>query len=330
VTLKNKQILVTGGAGFLGSHVVDLLERQGCRAAEVPPPGTALDGEVNVWVPRSADYDLASEESVHALYRQVEPDVVIHLAAMCGGIGINRKMPGTFYYKNLVMGAFLMEHARLNDIEKFVAIGTICAYPKHCPVPFHEADIWDGYPEETNAPYGIAKKVMLVQGQAYRQEFDLNSIYLLPVNLYGPRDNFDPGSSHVIPALIRKCVEARDSGAPAIEVWGTGRATREFLYVKDAARAVLLAAERYNGADPVNIGAGFEISIRNLVELIVELTGYEGEVRWNASYPDGQPRRMLDCSRAKAEFGFEAETAFREGLAETIKWYERQHVSSRV
>lgn len=330
MALLNKRVLVTGGAGFLGSHVVDHLVGQGCRAAEVPPPGEPLDAAVNVWVPRSSHFDLTTEEGVHALYRQVEPDVVIHLAAICGGIGINRRMPGTFYYKNLLMGALLMEHARLNDVEKFVAIGTICAYPKHAPVPFREADLWDGYPEETNAPYGIAKKAMLVQAQAYRQEFNLNAIYLLPVNLYGPRDNFDPESSHVIPALIRKCVEARNAGEPAIEVWGTGSATREFLYIEDAARAIVLATERYDGMDPINIGAGFEISIRHLVDLIVELTGYEGEVRWNASYPDGQPRRMLDCSRAKAEFGFEAQTAFRQGLAETIKWYERQHVLSPV
>jgi len=328
--LRDKRVLVTGGAGFLGSHVVDQLVGQGCRAAEVPPPGEALHPGFNVWVPRSAHFDLTNEESVHSLYGQVEPEVVIHLAAICGGIGINRRMPGTFYYKNLLMGALLMEHARLNDVEKFVAVGTICAYPKHAPVPFREADLWDGYPEETNAPYGIAKKAMLVQAQAYRQEFNLNAIYLLPVNLYGPRDNFNPDSSHVIPALIQKCVEARDAGDPSIEVWGTGRATREFLYVEDAARGIVLAAERYDGTEPVNIGAGFEISIRHLVELIVELTGYEGEVRWNASYPDGQPRRMLDCSKAKAEFGFKARTAFRAGLSETIKWYERQHVLSVV
>jgi GDP-L-fucose synthase len=324
--LREKVILVTGGGGFLGSHVADCLAGQGCKVSVVPRDKT-LPGGAQAWIPQSKDYDLTKENKVAALYDLVKPQVVIHLAAICGGIGINREKPGTFYYKNLMMGALLMEYARIHRVEKFVAVGTICAYPKHASVPFREDDLWDGYPEETNAPYGIAKKVMLVQAQAYRREFGLNAIYLLPVNLYGPRDNFDPRSSHVIPALIRKCVEARNAGAPEIEIWGTGRATREFLYVEDAARAIVLATERYDGERPVNIGAGFEISIRDLVELIVKSTNFRGDVRWNSAYPDGQPRRMLDCSRAKAEFGFEASTNFRDGLSRAIEWYERQDSS---
>jgi GDP-L-fucose synthase len=322
VNLRDKTIVITGGGGFLGSHLADLLAGEGCRVADAPRERRPV-GDVNVWIPRSKSFDLTVEGDVRALYEATRPDVVIHLAAICGGIGINREKPGTFYYKNLMMGALLMEYARIHRVEKFVAVGTICAYPKHTPVPFREEQLWSGYPEETNAPYGIAKKVMLVQAQAYRQEFGLNAIYLLPVNLYGPRDNFDPRSSHVIPALIRKCVEARDSGAPEIEIWGTGQATREFLYVEDAARAIALATERYDGADPVNIGSGSEIAIHDLVRLIVELTGYTGAVRWNSSYPDGQPRRMLECSRAKAAFRFEAKTDFLQGLSRTIHWYER-------
>jgi GDP-L-fucose synthase len=323
MNLRAKTVIITGGGGFLGSHLVDVLERQGNRAQELLRGGDISQG-INIWVPRSKDFDFTRERDVIALFEQIRPDVVIHLAAVCGGIGINREKPGTFYYKNLMMGALLMEHARVCGVQKFVAIGSICAYPKHATVPFQEADLWSGYPEETNAPYGIAKKAMLVQAQAYRREFGMNAIYLLPVNLYGPRDNFDLSTSHVIPALIRKCVEAKFNGLPAIEVWGTGMATREFLFVEDAARAIALAAERYDGPEPVNIGAGFEIAIKDLVSLIAELTGFEGEVRWNAAYPDGQPRRMLDCTRAKVGFGFIAETSFREGLLRTIHWFERQ------
>ncbi|GAC1449298.1 MAG: GDP-L-fucose synthase [Isosphaeraceae bacterium] len=323
--LSRKKILVTGGAGFLGSHVVEALERLGGQAGLVSRDGKVPAG-ANVVIPRSTQFDLSREDQVRDLYETVRPEVVIHLAAVCGGIGINRLKPGTFYYKNLMMGALTIEYARIHGVEKFVAISTICAYPKLTPVPFAEDDLWNGYPEETNAPYGIAKKVMQVQGDAYRQEFGLNSIYLLPVNLYGPRDNFDPVSSHVIPALIRKCVEAKKAGVAEFEVWGTGRATREFLFVEDAAQAIVMATEQYEGLRPVNLGAGFEISIKDLVQLIVELVGYRGEVRWNTSYPDGQPRRMLDCSRAKAEFGFEARTTFRDGLKKTIDWYERQEV----
>jgi len=327
MNLGEKTVLITGGGGFLGSYVTENLGAQGCRVAEVPRNGPAR-GDVNVWVPRSKNFDLSQEGDVRALFERIRPDVVIHLAAVCGGIGANRKKPGTFYYKNLMMGALAIEYARIHRVEKFVSISTICAYPKMTRVPFREDELWDGYPEETNAPYGIAKKVMQVQGDAYRQEFGLNSIYLLPVNLYGPRDNFDPSSSHVIPALIRKCLEAREAGAPEIEVWGTGAATREFLFVEDAARAIVLATERYDDARPVNIGAGFEISIKDLVALIVELTGYQGEVRWNPSFPDGQPRRMLECSRAREGFGFEARTSFRDGLRRTIDWYERQRLTT--
>jgi GDP-L-fucose synthase len=322
MNLREKTVMITGGRGFLGSHLVNELTRQGSRVAEVPRRGDIPQG-INIWVPRSKEFDLTRERDVISLFERIRPDVVIHLAAVCGGIGINREKPGTFYYRNLMMGALMMEHARTCGVQKFVAIGTICAYPKHATVPFREEDLWSGYPEETNAPYGIGKKVMLVQAQAYRQEFGLNAIYLLPVNLYGPGDNFDPSSSHVIPALIRKCLEAKRSGSPMIEVWGTGTATREFLFVEDAARAIALATEHYDEPEPVNIGAGFEIAIKDLVNLIVELTGYEGGVRWNSAYPDGQPRRMLDCTRARLGFGFVAETGFREGLLRTIHWYEQ-------
>ena len=306
--LKTKRIVVTGGAGFLGGFVVAALKARGC---------------ADVFVPLQAEYDLVEPANVKRLYDDFRPDLVIHLAAVVGGIGANRAHPGEFYYKNMAMGLFLLEEARRRRIEKFFALGTICAYPKFTPVPFREEDLWNGYPEETNAPYGLAKKMMLVQSQAYRQEYGFNSIFLLPVNLYGPRDNFNPASSHVIPALIRKCVEARDAGAPEIVVWGTGNASREFLYVADCAEAIVLAAERYDGAEPVNVGAGFEIKIKELVPLIADLTGFRGKIVWDATKPDGQPRRMLDTSRAEREFGFKATTGFAAGLRETVAWYEQ-------
>jgi len=263
-------------------------------------------------------------EDVKRMYDDLKPDIVIHLAARVGGIGYNRENPAVLFYDNLMMGAQLIHEGYIRKIEKFVAVGTICAYPKFTPVPFREEDLWNGYPEETNAPYGLAKKMMLVQSQAYRSQYGFNSIFLLPVNLYGPGDNFDPRSSHVIPALIKKCVDAVSEGKEEIVVWGTGRATREFLYVEDAAEAIVLATERYDGSEPVNCGAGFEISIRNLVDLVVELSGYRGRILWDESQPDGQPRRMLDTSRALAAFGFKAQTDFRTGLKETIEWYRRQ------
>ena len=302
-----KRICVTGGLGFLGSHLIDRLKARGCQ---------------NVFIADRDKYDLTKEAEIIRMYEEINPDIVIHLAAVVGGIGANREHPGSFYYLNMVMGAMLIEQARLHNIEKFVALGTICAYPKFTPVPFKETDLWLGYPEETNAPYGLAKKMMMVQLQAYRQEYDFHGIYLLPVNLYGPRDNFDDRSSHVIPALIKKCVEAKEAGRDSIEVWGTGKATREFFYVEDAAEAIALAAERYDGTDPVNLGAGFEISIKDLVELIAKLTGFEGKIVWDSSKPDGQPRRCLDTSRAKEYFGFEAHTNFEEGLKKTIDWYK--------
>lgn len=302
-----KRICVTGGLGFLGSHLIDRLKARGCQ---------------NVFIADRDKYDLTKEAEIIRMYEEIKPDIVIHLAAVVGGIGANREHPGSFYYLNMVMGAMLIEQARLHKIEKFVALGTICAYPKFTPVPFKETDLWLGYPEETNAPYGLAKKMMMVQLQAYRQEYDFHGIYLLPVNLYGPRDNFDDRSSHVIPALIKKCVEAKEAGRDSIEVWGTGKATREFFYVEDAAEAIALAAERYDGTEPVNLGAGFEISIKDLVELIAKLTGFEGKIVWDSSKPDGQPRRCLDTSRAKEYFGFEAHTNFEEGLKKTIDWYK--------
>lgn len=302
-----KRICVTGGLGFLGSHLIDRLKARGCK---------------NVFIADRDKYDLTKEAEIVRMYEEIKPDIVIHLAAVVGGIGANREHPGSFYYLNMVMGAMLIEQARLHKIEKFVALGTICAYPKFTPVPFKETDLWLGYPEETNAPYGLAKKMMMVQLQAYRQEYDFHGIYLLPVNLYGPRDNFDDRSSHVIPALIKKCVEAKEAGADSIEVWGTGKATREFFYVEDAAEAIALAAERYDGTEPVNLGAGFEISIKDLVELIAKLTGFEGKIVWDSSKPDGQPRRCLDTSRAKEYFGFQAHTNFEEGLKKTIEWYK--------
>lgn len=276
-----------------------------------------------MFAPRSADYDLTGMEAVKRLYRDSRPDIVIHLAAVVGGIGANRENPGRFFYENLMMGAQLMEQARLSGIEKFTAVGTICAYPKFTPVPFKESDLWNGYPEETNAPYGLAKKMMLVQAQAYRAQYGLNAIYLLPVNLYGPGDNFDPDSSHVIPALIKKCFDAMDAGNKEITVWGDGKATREFLYVEDCAEAIVAATAKYDKPEPVNIGAGFEITIKDLAGLIVRLTGFNGSIKWDASRPNGQPRRCLDTSRAMKEFGFKAETGFEEGLKKSIDWYRR-------
>jgi GDP-L-fucose synthase len=304
--------MVTGGAGFLGTAVVR-------RLAEV--------GVADVFVPRSSGYDLRTVDGVGRALADGRPDVVIHLAAVVGGIGANRENPGRFFYENAVMGIELMERARLTGVDKFVQIGTVCSYPKFTPVPFHEDDLWDGYPEETNAPYGLAKKMLLVQGQAYRAQYGFDVIHLIPVNLYGPGDNFDPASSHVIPALIKKAIDARDSGDDHIEVWGTGSASREFLYVDDAANGIVLAAERYDGEEPVNLGVGQEITIRALVELIVRLTGFTGEVRWDPTKPDGQPRRALDTSRARDRFGFVAATSFDEGLRRTIDWYESSRAS---
>jgi len=307
-----KRILVTGGAGFLGSFVVAKLKERGCK---------------HIFVPRSKDYDLVQMEAVKRVYQDAKPDIVIHLAAKVGGIGANRANPGKFFYDNLMMGVQMIEVGRQVGIEKFVAIGTICAYPKFTPVPFKEENLWDGYPEETNAPYGLAKKMLLVQAQAYRQQYGFNAIYLLPVNLYGPGDNFDPESSHVIPALIKKCVDAIEEGKDEIVVWGTGRPTREFLYVEDAAEGILLATERYNKSEPVNLGSGFEISIKDLVELIAKLTGFNGKITWDTSKPDGQPRRMLDTNKAEREFGFRAKTSLEDGLKKTIEWYLKDQIN---
>ncbi|OHB98719.1 MAG: GDP-fucose synthetase [Planctomycetes bacterium RIFCSPLOWO2_12_38_17] len=316
----NKRITVTGGSGFLGSCVVEKLKERGCK---------------DIFVPRSKDYELVEYEACKRLYKDAKPDIVIHLAARVGGIGANRLNPGKFFYDNLMMGVQMMEIGRQVGIEKFVAVGTICAYPKFTPVPFKEEDLWNGYPEETNAPYGLAKKILLVQAQAYKQQYGFNAIYLLPVNLYGPRDNFDLESSHVIPAIIRKCVEARRSQVEvkakvetanpqpeySLTVWGTGSPTREFLYVEDAAEGIVLATEKYNKPDPVNLGSGFEISIKDLVGLIARLTGFGGKIIWDVSKPDGQPRRKLDTSKAEKEFGFKAKTPFEEGLQKAIDWY---------
>jgi len=305
--LKKRRVMVTGGSGFLGTHVVQKLHGRGVQ---------------DVFVPRKRDYDLVDRSACRQAIQDARPDVIIHLAAKVGGIGANMEQPGSFFFDNLMMGIQLMEEARLGGVEKFVAVGTICAYPKLTPIPFLEDDIWDGYPEETNAPYGLAKKMLLVQAQAYRQEYGFNAVYPLPVNLYGPGDNFDPRSSHVIPALIKKCVDARDSGAPSIPVWGDGTASREFLYVDDAAEGLILMTERYDGSDPVNLGSGQEITIRDLIYLIAELTGYHGRIEFDRSKPNGQPRRCLDVSRAEREFGFRAKTDFRTGLRECIAWYE--------
>lgn len=301
-----RRVVVTGGAGFLGSYVVEKLQARGCE---------------QIIVPRSAEYDLVCGDDVRRLLDVTKPDLVIHLAAVVGGIGANRQNPGRYFYDNLMMGVQLIEESRLRGVKKFVATGTICAYPKFTPVPFKEDDLWNGYPEETNAPYGIAKKAMLVQSQAYREQYGFNSIFLLPVNLYGPRDNFDLESSHVIPALIRKCVEAVSRGEKQIECWGTGQVTREFLHAEDCAEGILLAAEKYNKSEPVNLGAGFEISIKELAEKIADLVGFKGELIWNSSQPDGQPRRCLDVTRAEKEFGFRAQINFDGGLKQTIDWY---------
>ena len=303
---EDRRVVVTGGAGFLGGYVTEGLRKRGCK---------------DILVPQIEDYDLVKLEDINRMYEEMKPDIVIHLAAAVGGIGANREHPGEFFYKNLMMGVQLIEQGRIHEIEKFVAIGTVCAYPKFTPVPFKEDAIWDGYPEETNAPYGLAKKMLLVQSQSYRSQYGFNSIFLLPVNLYGPGDNFEPASSHVIPALIKKCVDAIESGAGHIECWGTGNVSREFIYAADAAEGILLATEHYNISEPVNIGAGFEITIKQLVEKIVELTGFVGEIRWDGTKPDGQPRRCLDTRRARELFGFEAQTKFDEGLKATIDWY---------
>lgn len=310
----SRRVMVTGGHGFLGSAVVARL-----RAA----------GAAEVFVPRSRDYDLRTRDGIDRALADGRPDLIIHLAAVVGGIGANRENPGRFFYENAIMGIELMEQARLAGVAKFVGVGTVCSYPKFTPVPFHEDDLWAGYPEETNAPYGLAKKMLLVQGQAYRDQYGFDAIHLLPVNLYGPGDNFDEASSHVIPALIKKCVDARDRGEDFIEVWGTGSASREFLFVDDAAEGIALAAELYDDPDPVNLGVGREITIRELVALTARLAGFSGEVRWDASKPDGQPRRALDTSRARDRFGFVAGTSFEEGLRRTIEWYSAKRASQR-
>lgn len=306
--LASRRVMVTGGAGFLGTQVVERLRQAGCR---------------EIFVPRSAQYNLVEREAARRALKDARPDVIIHLAAVVGGIGANRANPGRYFYENLMMGVQLMEEARLAGVEKMTAVGTICSYPKFTPIPFREEDIWAGYPEETNAPYGLAKKMLLVQAQAYREQYGFNAIHLVPVNLYGPNDNFDPASSHVIPALIRKCLEARDRGDESITVWGDGTASREFLYVDDAAEGIVLATERYDDTDPVNLGSGREILIRDLVTLIAELTGFRGRIDFDPSMPNGQPRRCLDTSRAEQGFGFRSRTDFRTGLRETIAWYER-------
>lgn len=305
--LSEKRVLVTGGNGFLGSFVVERLRARGVK---------------QLWAPRSKELDLRDSAAIRTGLASFKPDVVVHLAAVVGGIGANRRHPGLYFYENAIMGIQLLEACRAQGVAKTVILGTICAYPKFTPVPFREDDIWTGYPEETNAPYGLAKKMLLVQAQSYRQEYGSNMIYLLPVNLYGPRDNFNPESSHVIPALIKKAIEARDSGAPFMECWGTGSATREFLYAPDCAEGIVAATESYDGSEPVNLGSGMEISIRDLVGIVCREVGYTGEVRWDDSKPDGQPRRCLDVNRARELFGFTARTPFAEGLRATIRWYE--------
>jgi GDP-L-fucose synthase len=306
--LLGKKICVTGGAGFLGSFLLQTLERRGCR---------------EIFVPRIEDYDLTTTLGVERLFADARPEVLFHLAAVVGGIGANRSNPGRFFYDNAIMGIQLIEYARRSQVEKTIVVGTTCSYPKFTPVPFREEALWDGYPEETNAPYGIAKKALLVQCQAYRQQYGMNAIYLLPVNLYGPRDNFDLETSHVIPALIRKCLEAKHAGSKDIVCWGDGSATRAFLYAADAAEGLVLAAERYDGADPVNLGTEEEVSIRDLAETIARLCGYDGGIVWDTSQPNGQPRRCLDISRAERYFGFRARTTMPEGLAATIQWYQQ-------
>jgi GDP-L-fucose synthase len=311
--LAGKVVVVTGGAGFLGSFLLPLLEERGAE----------------IVVPRRSEYDLTEQADTRRLFIAARPDLVIHLAAEVGGIGANRGNPGRFFYANMAMGLNMIEESRRSGVAKFVQVGTVCAYPKFTPVPFREEELWNGYPEETNAPYGIAKKSLLVMLQGYREQYGLNGIYLLPVNLYGPRDNFDLESSHVIPALIRKFIAARDEGRESVEVWGTGAASREFLYVADAARAILLATEEYDGAEPVNVGAGREVTIRELVETIGNLTGFDGSIEWDTSRPDGQPRRMLETSRARTEFGFEAEVDLEDGLERTIAWWEAEGETGR-
>ncbi len=311
---QNKRVTVTGGAGFLGSHLVKKLKEHGSK---------------DIFVPLIEEYNLIDIDAIKRLYQDAKPDIVIHLAAVVGGIGANRANPGKFFYDNIMMGIQMMEQGRQFGIEKFVALGTICCYPKFTPVPFKEEDLWNGYPEETNAPYGLAKKMLLVQSQAYRQQYGFNSIFLMPVNLYGIGDNFDPKSSHVIPALIKKFIDAQTKGlspkgtVPEITVWGTGKPTREFLYVEDAAEGILLAAEKYNKSEPINLGAGFEISIKDLVKLIAKLTDFKGKIIWDTTKPDGQPRRCLDTSKAEKEFGFKIKLPFEEGLKKTIEWYKK-------
>ncbi len=305
--LANKRVVVTGGAGFLGQAVVEALEARGA---------------TEIIVPRSQTYDLRDRRAIERLFDDARPEVILHLAAVVGGIGANRENPGRFFYENLIMGAELLEVSRIRGLEKFVTVGTICAYPKHTPVPFREEALWDGYPEETNAPYGVAKKALLVQGQAYREQYGMNIVYLLPVNLYGPRDNFDLETSHVIPALIRKCIEARDAGVDVLDVWGDGSPSREFLHVRDAAEGILLAAESYDDPDPVNLGTGREITILDLVGLITEATGFQGTINWQTDKPNGQPRRCLSTDRARERFGFEAGISLEDGIRETVAWYE--------
>jgi GDP-L-fucose synthase len=310
--LREKRVLVTGGAGFLGSYVVEKLRQRGCQSVSVP---------------RSLEYDLRDRDAVFRLYQQTRPDIVIHLAAVVGGIGANRMNPGRFFYDNAIMGVQMMEYGRQFKVEKFVAIGTICAYPKSTPVPFTETDLWNGYPEETNAPYGLAKKMMLVQAQAYRDQYGFNAIYLLPVNLYGPGDNFDLETSHVIPALIRKCLEAKENGQKEVVLWGDGSPTREFLYVEDAAEGIVLATEHYNGAEPVNLGTGVEISILELARVIASEVGFVGDFVWDRTKPNGQPRRCLDVTRARELFGFQASHQLRDGIRKTVAWImARSHV----
>ena len=306
---RNKRVVVTGGSGFLGRFVVRKLREENCH---------------DVFVPRSSEYDLREEDDVRRLFDTAQPQVIIHLAAVVGGIGANRMHPGQFFYDNAMMGLQMIEGARRHGVEKFVCIGTVCSYPKFTPVPFKEENIWNGYPEETNAPYGLAKKMLLVQLESYRQEYGLHGIYLIPVNLYGPRDNFDLETSHVIPALIRKCVEAKRAAAPRLAVWGTGTATREFLYVEDAADGIVAGAEKYDAAAPVNLGSGQEVSVRELVEMIQKMVGYKGEVAWDATKPDGQPRRSLDTSKARDLLGWQAKVSLQDGLKRTIEWYEKQ------
>jgi len=314
LNLANKRICVTGGAGFLGTHLIHKLKEHGAR---------------DIFVPLYPEYDLVREADIIRMIDAAKPDIIIHLAAKVGGIGANREKPGEFFYDNLMMGVQLIHQSWMKGVGKFVAIGTICAYPKYTPIPFKEEDLWNGYPEETNAPYGLAKKMLLVQSQAYREQYGYNSIFLLPVNLYGPGDNFNPASSHVIPALIRKFLEAQEQGSSEIVAWGDGSPTREFIYVEDAAEGIALATEKYNSSEPVNIGSSFEISIRDLTETIARLTGFEGSVRWDTSKPNGQPRRKLDTTRAREAFGFEAKTDFEEGLKRTIAWYANERANGR-